>query len=204
MPTLDDLSCPACHRIFNTEVSKNRHIRQSQKCAWYRSGKLAEWSDPIEVLAELEHVADIDIDDRNLFELIPPPNLALQPPQDVAIGEAGPGPSTQAQHMAQARVLDDDEDDYHIEEYIGAGARVRLDDKLHDLWRRRFGERVLQTTEGEAETDSEELYFPFVSRLDWKIAHWVIKEDIGHNALNRLLAIPEVRSFYRLQTYPLG
>ena len=33
---------------------------------------------------------------------------------------------------------------------------------------------------------------PFASRLDWKVAMWAVREDVGQNALGRFLAIPGV------------
>lgn len=188
MSILAEHSCPACHRLFKTVGGRNAHLRQSTKCAWYRAGKLTDptlgqWDD-----MEVEDVRSYVHDSRNLFELIPPPadDDILQ--TDVEVGEAGPGPSTQANRIPQARVLDDDEDEYDIEEWLEAGARIRVDEKLHDLWRQRFEAQVEEETE-----EADALYYPFASKLDWRIAHWVVQENIGHNTLNRLLAIPEVR-----------
>lgn len=203
MSILAEHSCPARHRHFKTVGGRNAHLRQSTKCAWYRAGKLTDPTLGQCDYMEVEDVRSYVHDTRNLFELIPPPadDNILQP--DVEVGEAGPGPSTQANRTPQARVLDDDDDEYDIEEWLEAGARIRVDKKLHDLWRRRFEVQVEEGTE-----EANALYYPFASKLDWRVAHWVVQENIGHNALNRLLAIPEVRrcqiTSSAILTYLLG
>ncbi|PPQ85135.1 hypothetical protein CVT25_004249, partial [Psilocybe cyanescens] len=35
-------------------------------------------------------------------------------------------------------------------------------------------------------------FFPFASELDWKVAQWAVMDGPGHNAFDRLLAIPGV------------
>ncbi|KAL1750485.1 hypothetical protein FB107DRAFT_279580, partial [Schizophyllum commune] len=40
--------------------------------------------------------------------------------------------------------------------------------------------------------DPDELYRPFASDLEWRIAHWAVTEGVAQNAINRLLNIPEV------------
>ncbi|THU89742.1 hypothetical protein K435DRAFT_600717, partial [Dendrothele bispora CBS 962.96] len=42
-------------------------------------------------------------------------------------------------------------------------------------------------------------YQPFSSSVHWKIAHWAITEKISQRAINRLLAIPEVKDTLGLQ-----
>ncbi|TRM57623.1 hypothetical protein BD626DRAFT_514014 [Schizophyllum amplum] len=67
-----------------------------------------------------------------------------------------------------------------------------MDDGLHSVWKRRF--QHIDGTCGEPTADSDpQLYAPFATELDWRIAHWAVTEDIGQNSLNRLLAIPGVR-----------
>ena len=53
----------------------------------------------------------------------------LSASQTREISEVSPGSTTQAHRAAAAltRTLDGDEDDYVIEEYLGADARIRLD-----------------------------------------------------------------------------
>lgn len=85
MPALEDYTCPACHQAFQTVNSKNQHLRRSRSCAWYRSGKLTNslFNNPLD--NGVEDVSNIVLDDRDLFELIPPSDFASYP-SDLAIG----------------------------------------------------------------------------------------------------------------------
>ena len=40
--------------------------------------------------------------------------------------------------------------------------------------------------------DPDGKWRPFASELDWRVASWILKEDVGQNALNRFLSIPGV------------
>jgi hypothetical protein len=42
--------------------------------------------------------------------------------------------------------------------------------------------------------DMSNIHAPFASEMDWRIADWVVKDNIGHNSLNQLLKIPGVSS----------
>ncbi|KAL1685524.1 hypothetical protein GGG16DRAFT_35956, partial [Schizophyllum commune] len=153
-----------------------------EKCAWYREGLVAQWTAPRDPLDDLvEDVSGIDLDDRrDLFQLVPPSDFATTSTLP-AMGEAGPGPSTLAHRQAQLRTLDDFEDTRTIDEYIGAGARIRMDREVHERWRQRFHCGKQGGTEGDGEDGKEpidrsadDLYQPFASELDWRIAHWVL------------------------------
>ena len=125
---------------------------------------------------------------EDLFHFIP---SDLEDNINANLGVAGPGPSTAAQ-----RSLDDDEDTRTEEEYTSAGKVIRMNSTLHELWRRRFqdlGEGDSDVEMGDAEGNPEQvLYHPFASELDWRIANWMIKDNPGHNAFDRLLLIPGV------------
>ncbi|KAL1657787.1 hypothetical protein EV122DRAFT_227149 [Schizophyllum commune] len=199
MPAIDDYTCPACSNFFDTIEAKNKHIRQSEGCSWYRKDFVAQWTAPHDPLDDLiEDVSNIDLDDQHaLFQLIPPTDYTtLNADSSIAIGEAGPGPSTQAHRQARLRTLDDFDDSRVIDEYIGAGARIRMDSKVHDLWKQRFGRcdeaEVTEGGSGQPSSCPDELYRPFASELEWRIAHWAVTEGVAQNAINRLLDIPEV------------
>lgn len=184
------------------------HLSKSTKCAWYHKGKLAdlgpldlegeggemhiqeeqttneeEEEDPEEVLEDLED---------DLFHFLPLPVEEDVGPEQ-GIGEAGPGPSTMA--AGSSRLLDDNEDTRTTDEHPSAGKIIRMNKSLHERWRRLFQDPVdiASDVEMEAEDNNETLYHPFASELDWRIANWMIKDNPGHNAFNRLLAIPGVR-----------
>jgi len=107
----------------------------------------------------------------------------------VLLPEPGPGPQTQSQRTCttQPRVLDDEDDTRVIIEHSSAGTVLsKVQDKDGDV---RMGE-----TSASQSVDNQ--HTSFSSELDWKVAEWAIKESIGHNAMDRLLAIPGVRNFY--------
>lgn len=117
------------------------------------------------------------------------------------IGEAGPGPSTQARRDSMAerqlggkvRKLDDgDLVMFEVEHKIG-GALIRMDQSLHERWGIAHNLPVDVTMDGSSSA-AENLYAPFASEMDWHIAEWVVKDNIGHNSFNRLLQIPGVCS----------
>ena len=137
---------------------------------------------PDEVMAE---IPDFQAD---LFHYIP---LEPDEPREVAIGEAGPGPQTQAARAALLRqhVLDDDNDTRVIVEDPRHGQRIRMDLGLRIRWKELFGD-------GDIDMDGEgthcDRFAPFASELDWQIANWVVTDEPGHKAFDRLLAIPGV------------
>ncbi|KAL1672287.1 hypothetical protein EV122DRAFT_224985, partial [Schizophyllum commune] len=191
MSAIDNYSCPACGTYFDTITRKNQHIRQSPNCAWYREDIAAQWTarqDPLDDF--IEDISQLQLDDRDLFQLVPPTDFE-PPAEHVAIGQPGPGPRTQAHRQAQLRILDDYEDTRVIDEHISAGARIRIDPKVHDVWRRRF-QGTGRAGDSAPSNAPDDLYSPFASELEWRIAHWAVTENIAQNSLNRLLAIPQV------------
>ena len=118
---------------------------------------------------------------------------------EVEIGEAGPGPSTthQRQH-ADPRVLDEEDNQLITDWNEKAGTVIRMDQRLHDRWKKLFlhkddSDNNISTTSNQ---DMElNPYAPFASELDWRIAKWVVKDQIGHKSFDRFLAIPGVCPF---------
>jgi hypothetical protein len=109
------------------------------------------------------------------------------------IGQAGPGPSTQAEsrRFQQNRFLDNDEDSRFVQEHPDAGRLIRMDSSLHEKWRAAF----LSDSEGDFQMEdvaSPNTFEPFASELDWRVAQWAVKDQIGKNSLDRLLSIPGV------------
>lgn len=143
-----------------------------------------EW-DPGEVME------DIEGEEGDLFHFIP-----LVPTREVGIGEAGPGPSTVAAAAAKSgsRFLSDD-DDARVEEiHPTAGKRViRMDQDLHNRWLALFGnDGDRNRNDNEGMTTPANGFAPFASELDWRVAHWAVRDGPGNNAFDRLLAIPGV------------
>jgi len=101
----------------------------------------------------------------------------LQPPEPgVSIPPASPI-IRQLDDVPEARVVD-----WH--ETAGAVLPEGVEPNIRERWENLFG--------AETEDLPNTGYAPFSSRLDWEIAHWAVKENIGQGSLNRLLAIPEV------------
>ena len=120
---------------------------------------------------------------------------------DVGIGEDGPGPGTTGnRRKAMGRVLDEDDDTRVKVEYTanGAGKCIRMDKTIHDRWKRRFGDHTSST---ETSSMQDNPYAPFASELDWRIAHWAVKDGIGHKSFDRFLSIPGVRVFILFNIY---
>ncbi|ESK83971.1 hypothetical protein Moror_7502 [Moniliophthora roreri MCA 2997] len=99
----------------------------------------------------------------------------------MAIGEAGPGPATQAaqsqllgHHLgASCRILKDHDNSQVEEEDESVGKLIQMDNSIQSQWQQACGLSDM----------SDEL-------MDGTT--WVVKENTGHSALDRLLAIPGV------------
>ncbi|KAI0733701.1 hypothetical protein C8Q72DRAFT_880835 [Fomitopsis betulina] len=109
--------------------------------------------------------------------------------------------------------LDDDEDTRVKEEDPLAGRVIPMEPTILETWRVYFAEEGedkpmdMDNADGpEAdermdvddedrppnECDSNAVWRPFSSELDWCMAKWVISEDVGQKSLNRFLSIPGV------------
>jgi hypothetical protein len=215
---MESIMCPAgCGRIFLTSQARESHLTQSQNCAWWRKyQKSAQWKEELEAAAEIEalgpkYMARLEEEeeeekervgnllqeyeeDHNIFHFVP-----LEEPEQPKIGEAGPGPNTQANRLlekllgAKARTLDDNsgEDAQILEWNETAGVIIATEPSLQERW------KLAHNLEAEVPMDGTSplpntIYAPFSSEMDWRIAEWVIKDGIGHKSFDRLLAIPGV------------
>ena len=100
--------------------------------------------------------------------------------------------------------MDDDEDSRVEEEDELNGRVIRMSPTVVETWKAFFGEDS-EPDEDRMDVDGEDLeqppeggtednlkWKPFASELDWRVAMWVVQEEVGQNALNRLLSIPGV------------
>ncbi|KAE9389338.1 hypothetical protein BT96DRAFT_1070394 [Gymnopus androsaceus JB14] len=148
-------------------------------------------------------------EDNDIFHFVP---LDRQ----LEIGEPGPGPSTQAfqqrllerQLGAKVQVLDDEETQRVEEEHPTGGVCIRMDASLHTRWREIHNlppEDELNHSEDPPNNPlplpinpstspslRDQMFSPFASEMDWRIAEWVVKDSIGHKSFDRLLSIPGV------------
>jgi hypothetical protein len=217
----EDFNCPVCDKSFRTTKARNTHLSTAANCSWYRHGKFKATYDTAAQHRDGFHIYDLGQNSAQQANYIQPaindfsPEDAVRQMEEDAhlgdyedffhfvggverlpnpgIGEPGPGPSTAAQKQASHRLLED-EDDMRVEiVHPTAGQVIRMKETLHEVWRERFG-----TIDGEGDvvmsdgSKNENLYAPFASELDWKIANWMVKENPGHGAFDRLLEIPGV------------
>lgn len=134
-------------------------------------------------------------------------NQVFEAIDDSALGQAGPGPSTQRIRLntmlgGRARYLDDDDsiaDRVSVPDTT-AGVVIRMSQTVHEQWAALFGTRVPQSDvvmdgTGAPDLSDGQWYKPFASELDWRVAQWMVEEGIGHNAFNALLNIPGVCTY---------
>lgn len=213
------LICPAdCGKSFKTQKGLGSHLTQASSCLWYRA---YQKSVPLETSVDQDDMTNVDElmrrgDDGGsdmageeaaalLQELEEETNpFHFVPVEDVpATGVAGPGPSTQAyrdrladrQLGGKVRELDDGDLLMFEVEHQDGGAIIRMDDSLHTRWRLAHN-LPLEDVPMDGSTGPVNIYAPFASEMDWRVAEWVVKEDVGHNSFNRFLQIPGVSTWF--------
>lgn len=199
-----DVHCEAgCDRFFASEKALLIHLTKSKACSLYLKGKMKDLGDandvePILVDDQLQEDIEIgesidsfgepswldDILDVRLganedqFHFLP------ENPEDSG---SGPGPQTAANRILRHIVFDDDEDDRFVINDENAGRILRHESPPIYMTLDDDGDTLM----GE-EGEEPNFFFPFASKLDWRVAQWVVEDEPGHNAFNRLLEIPGV------------
>jgi len=211
------LQCPACSKFFTKTRGRDSHLSQARSCKWYCRGKLREISfrddlHPQVVFSDTQTVTQLPDESSeqgqgDLGYAWEDPNWPDPSDEEggyrddneeadeevnldefILLPQPGPGPQTQENrnHRPQATqpwVLDDEDDTRVVVEHPTAGEVLsRVRDKDGDI----------AMGEASSSRSATEQFKPFNAELDWKFAEWAIKESIGHNALDRLLAIPGV------------
>ena len=106
--------------------------------------------------------------------------------------DSQPGPSCRS---GDGDSVSDRDVDEHVEEDSSptAGHIIRMDRTLHEKWRAHFG---YEDADGDTAMDdgatSEQVFAPFASELDWRVASWAVQEGMGQKTLDKLFAIPGV------------
>ena len=208
----DDRTCPVCDRWFQTSQGLMSHLSLARSCKWYRKGKNPirldeDIPEPVEmdelVVGNDNPLNGIEVDDedfedviqnRDLFRFV----LPDQPPD----GFSSPGASSSypRQVTISPPILNDDDDARTFEEDVTAGAVIAMQPTIVEKWKVYFGDDADndrmdvdgEETERAVGEDPDRKWRPFASELDWRVAAWILKEDVGQNALNRFLSIPGV------------
>lgn len=202
-----------CGRYFNSIRSKNAHLTSARSCSWYTKTRLRdlgvndeEVGEPLSTSMETDLQVDQQVEDPGWLEYDPQedPDVAMEfgpygdelqfiPAEPLAnLDENRRQAAENNIHLgtkhSRHTVLDDDDDERII----------LVDEDAGRIFRKETPPRYTQDREGDTlmEEDSESNPFaPFSSELDWRIAHWAVKDGPGHNAFNRLLEIPGVSNF---------
>lgn len=98
-----------------------------------------------------------------------------------------------ADHQLGAKIRELDEGDLSMfeVEHESGGAVIRMDASLHARWCLAHN-LPSEDIPMDGSTGPVNIYAPFASEMDWRVAEWVVKEDVGHNSFNRFLHIPGV------------
>lgn len=223
---MDTIVCPAnCGKMFQTAQALNSHITQARNCSWYRTFEKSAALDHLnsavvqedlgDELMQRESEGDLSLDSEQAAELLQEFEEEHDPfhfvplEGDSAIGEAGPGPSTQAHRDRMAerqlggkvRELDDGDLSLFEVEHATGGVVLRMDPSLHECWQLAHSLPVDVPMDGSSTDIPQNLYAPFASEMDWRVAEWVVKDNIGHNSFNRLLQIPGVCTYIALHFF---
>jgi hypothetical protein len=202
----DPLICPACHKRMKTVQGVTAHLQMARGCLWYKKGKLRELTLPgqsgeevirrrIDERPELPR-QEPELDPMEVMEEFGQQMYDFIPPSDD--DNNGEGSSDNPHWQQQTWSGEGEEDMRIIDEHPSAGRVIRLDETLHQLWRRRFGEEgsdgvdVNMMDDTGQPSSSYNAFAPFASELDWRVAHWAVSEGIGHKSFNRLMEIPGV------------
>lgn len=224
-----NIPCEAsCGRFFKTARALNSHLTYSGRCKWYKHGKIRNLRADVDISSthpesnepqpnqddtDWEHYDPRDDDNFHILEPEYHHNFHWEEP-DADQPQAGPGPQTAANRIRQKanHVILDDNVDTRITVWTQNAGQVIRKDKPP----------VLIPTSSTPDTDMRvdvpednnhmdvdsdpappptSKFFPFSSELDWKVAQWAVKDGPGHNALDRLLEVPGVRSFAFLSDF---
>lgn len=123
----------------------------------------------------------------------------------IPLGEAGPGPSSmtyiadEKRRKLQIPAFDEEDEAGFTVEFGSAAAIIRMDSTMHDKWHQAYqtwrteDEEDVMMSDGTANSGND-LWAPFASELDWRVAQWAVEENVGQGTVDRLLDIPGVRS----------
>lgn len=218
---LANLQCPACSKFFTTTRGRDSHLLQAKSCKWFCRGKLrkdllidqgdspahlevsnaedqtelhqggeepVEWQEDLHYGWDDSNWPDPSEDEGGGIEEVTAEEELNRDEFCFLQAQAGPGPQTQENRtrsrLSHSRALDDEDDSRLEVEHPSAGSILS---KIRDS----EGDITMEDAEAPDEAEASK-FAPFNSELDWRIAEWAVKDNIGHNSFDRLLGIPGV------------
>jgi len=203
--SLMSIPCEArCGRWFTSISSMNSHLSKARSCAWYEAAKLKtlglddpDNDNPLFPAPSPPHDPENHSDWENYDPLQDPDvDMEFGPYEDefhfLPTHDPEPGPQTAADEIRNPKypILDDDDDQRVVQIDDEAGRIYRHDPPPKHSQVDKDGDSLMEK-DGEPNP-----FFPFASEMDWRVAHWAVKDGPGHNAFNRLLETPGVSKFY--------
>jgi len=190
-----------CGRFFTSIKSMNSHLTSAQSCSWYTKAMLRDLgikSTNPGVSLSTSVTPDLHVEGEGWNELDPQqdPDVAMEfgpygdelrflpnEPEEI---EAEHPPQIADNNTSRHTVLDDDDDKRIVIVDADAGRIFRKEAPPRYTQVDREGDTLME------EGGEPNPFEPFSSELDWRIAHWAVKDGPGHNAFNRFLEIPGV------------
>ena len=206
-----------CSQYFASIKSMNSHLTSAKSCSWYTKARLRDLGadDIIDgvflstlIVPDLQIPGHVEREGWHEYDPQQDPDIAMEfgpygdelrflsdEPEEIGVE---PRPQTADDHILQGTahsrhtVLDDDGDE-HI---------AIVDEDAGRIFRTEAPPRYTQV-DREGDTLMEEgrdpnPFAPFSSELDWRVAHWAVKDGPGHNAFNQFLKIPGVRTLEKI------
>lgn len=168
---LEQLTCPACERVFSTPQGRNSHLKTATSCSWYRCGKLKALSADEEEGGRIHFLQNTGQENEgegegeqdafeygDFFHFVPadpyPENVPVAPTagasEDHTVPDFVQGSSRSSTRWAP-RILDEDEDGRVVDEWTESGSVLRMDPTLHERWKAIF--QSPSTTQSDADGD---------------------------------------------------
>ena len=186
----------------------NSHLTSAKSCSWYEKARLRDlgvndMDDGIPLPAliapdlQIHHHVEDQGSQEGDYDPQQDPDVDMEfgsygdEMQFLPVGGNESQPETADETIFQRAtpsrhaVLDDDNDERVIIVDEDAG-RILRKESPPSYYQDRDGDALME------EDGEPNPFAPFSSELDWRVAHWAVKDGPGHNALNRLLEIPGV------------
>lgn len=186
---VDERTCPACDRLFPTIHGKNVHLAQSLKCKWYKKGKLPDFryrgsddedSDDEGPRSELgDEAPNADFGDVHHQPAEDPDEPGIQETEEYI---SMPSSSKHTLDAEPPRKRQRPDEPICVKDvHPTAGKVIETNEEIKKHWQPR--------TDNDG---SANMFHPFVSELDWRVAEWFVEDGPGISALDRLLSIKGV------------